>query len=273
MKVPKFLTNKYILYLVVFLSITNMIGYLVMGSMNALIYFLIIGLVTSMFTTNMCIILLSALVLSNIIVVGQGYTEGFTANKNTSSGDSSKNVLNKNMNSQKPQNNNKPMNQTNSKKTHTTSASGKLPMKLVNDGPMETETDNTSGSNAGSGNEKSTTDEAFEVGMESGTKKNYRVDYASTIEDAYGQLNQILGSEGIKRLTDDTQNLLKQQIQLADAMKSMGPLISNMAPLIEQTKGLMNGIGGFDIKNLGNFASLAKGFSPASSNSPIENNA
>ena len=107
MKVPKFLTNKYILYLVVFLSITNMIGYLVMGSMNALIYFLIVGVATSMFTTNMCIILLSALVLSNIIVVGQSYSEGFTSNKNTSSVDSSKNVLNKNMNSQKPQNNNK----------------------------------------------------------------------------------------------------------------------------------------------------------------------
>jgi len=271
MKVPKFLTNKYILYLVVFLSITNMIGYLVMGSLNPLIYFLIIGLVTSILTKNMCIILLTALILSNIIVVSQNYSEGFTGNKNTSSDNSSKNVLNKNINSQKPQNNNKPMNQTNSKKTHTTSASGKLPMKIVNDGPMESETNNTSGSNTGSENEK--TDEAFEVGMESGTKKNYRVDYASTIEDAYGQLNQILGSEGIKRLTDDTQNLLKQQIQLADAMKSMGPLISNMAPLIEQTKGLMNGIGGFDIKNLGNFASFAKGFSPASSSSPIENNA
>ena len=264
MKVPKILTNKYILYLVVFLSITNMIGYLVMGSMNALIYFLIIGLVTSMFTKNMNIILLSALILSNIFIVGQSYSEGFTDNKNT---DINKNTM-ANTSPSNPMNSQQ-ISTTNGKKTQTATPSGKLPMTPVNDGPMESETDNTSGSNAGAGNE--TTDEAFEVGMENGAKKNYRVDYASTIEDAYGQLNQILGSEGIKRLTDDTQNLLKQQVQLADAMKSMGPLISNIAPLIEQTKGLMNGIGGFDIKNLGNFASLAKGFSPASSNSPIEN--
>jgi hypothetical protein len=264
MKVPKILTNKYILYLVVFLSITNMIGYLIMGSMNALIYFLIIGLVTSMFTKNMNIILLSALILSNIFVVGQSYSEGFTDNKNTDT--IKKNTMvnatpSNSMNSQQKSTNN-------TKKTHTSSTSGKLPMTPVNDGPMDSEMDNASGS---SGSEMSKTDEAFEVGLENGTKNNYRVDYASTIEDAYGQLNEILGSEGIKRLTDDTQNLLKQQVQLADAMKSMGPLISNMAPLIEQTKGLMNGIGGFDIKNLGNFASLAKGFTPASSNSPIEN--
>lgn len=244
MKVPKFLTNKYVLYLVVFLSITNMIGYLVMGNLNSLIYFLIVGLITSIFTQNMCIILLSALVLSNILIAGQNsYTEGFT-DKKTSSTTTTTNSPTTNSPSIK-----KPTKMTN------TSNVGKLATP-INDGPMEENVETTKNTDS-----EPTTDEAFEVGMENSNKKNYRVDYASTIEDAYGQLNQILGSDGIKRLTDDTQNLLKQQIQLADAMKSMGPLISNMAPLIEQTKGLMNGVGGFDIKDLGSFASLAKGFS------------
>ena len=262
MKVPKFLTNKYVLYLVVFLSITNMIGYLVMGNLNSLIYFLIVGLITSIFTQNMCIILLSALLLSNILIAGQNsYTEGFTDTK-TSSQDT-KTTMATTM----------ATTMTNTPKTNTpktnkpmtnTSNVGKLATP-INDGPMEQrEEDIDTTKNM---EPEPTTDEAFEVGMENSTKKNYRVDYASTIEDAYGQLNQILGSDGIKRLTDDTQHLLKQQIQLADAMKSMGPLISNMAPLIEQTKGLMNGVGGFDIKDLGSFASLAKGFS-SSSNTP-----
>lgn len=264
MKVPKFLTNKYVLYLVVFLSITNMIGYLVMGNLNSLIYFLIVGLITSIFTQNMCIILLSALLLSNILIAGQNsYTEGFTDTK-TSSEDTATTTTTTN----KPKTTN--IGKTDTLKTNTpktnkpmtnTSNVGKLATP-INDGPMEESTDTTKNTES-----EPTTDEAFEVGMENSNKKNYRVDYASTIEDAYGQLNQILGSDGIKRLTDDTQNLLKQQIQLADAMKSMGPLISNMAPLIEQTKGLMNGVGGFDIKDLGSFASLAKGFS-SSSNTP-----
>lgn len=246
MKVPKFLTNKYVLYLVVFLSITNMIGYLVMGNLNSLIYFLIVGLITSIFTQNMCIILLCALLLSNILIAGQNsYTEGFTDPKTSSQDTKTTMTSTPKTNSGKT---------TNTPKTNTSNV-GKLATP-INDGPMEQSTDTTKNMEP-----ESTTDEAFEVGMENSTKKNYRVDYASTIEDAYGQLNQILGSDGIKRLTDDTQHLLKQQIQLADAMKSMGPLISNMAPLIEQTKGLMNGVGGFDIKDLGSFASLAKGFS------------
>lgn len=256
MKVPKFLTNKYVLYLVVFLSITNMIGYLVMGNLNSLIYFLIIGLITSIFTQNMCIILLSALVLSNILIAGQNsYTEGFTDTKTSSTTTTTNSpTTNSQMTNQK-----KPVTiQKKTTKMTNTSNVGKLATP-INDGPME-ETEESIDTTKNTDTEP-TTDEAFEVGMENSTKKNYRVDYASTIEDAYGQLNQILGSDGIKRLTDDTQNLLKQQIQLADAMKSMGPLISNMAPLIEQTKGLMNGVGGFDIKNLGSFASLAKGFS------------
>lgn len=262
MKVPKFLTNKYVLYLVVFLSITNMIGYLVMGNLNSLIYFLIVGLITSIFTQNMCIILLSALLLSNILIAGQNsYTEGFTDPK-TSSQDTK--TATATTTTDKPATNSKPTTtpKTNSGKTNkpmtNTSNVGKLATP-INDGPMEEKEENVDTTK--NMESEPTTDEAFEVGMENSNKKNYRVDYASTIEDAYGQLNQILGSDGIKRLTDDTQHLLKQQIQLADAMKSMGPLISNMAPLIEQTKGLMNGVGGFDIKDLGSFASLAKGFS------------
>ena len=81
-------------------------------------------------------------------------------------------------------------------------------------------------------------------------KKNNRIDYAATVEDAYEDLNKILGGDGIKRLTDDTQRLMGQQIQLADAMKSM-------TPLLEQAKGMLQG---FDLKNLDGLASMAKQF-------------
>ena len=82
-----------------------------------------------------------------------------------------------------------------------------------------------------------------------GKKKN-RIDYASTIEDAYDDLNKIIGGDGIKRLTDDTQRLMGQQMQLADAMKSM-------SPLLEQAKTMLQG---FDLKNLDGLAQMAKQF-------------
>jgi hypothetical protein len=81
-------------------------------------------------------------------------------------------------------------------------------------------------------------------------KKRNRIDYASTVEDAYGDLNKILGGDGIKRLTEDTQKLMGQQMQLADAMKSM-------TPLLKQAKSLM---AGFDMKQFGDITAMAKQF-------------
>jgi hypothetical protein len=101
-----------------------------------------------------------------------------------------------------------------------------------------------------------TTAESFEVGH----PKNggYNIDYASTIEDAYDQLNGILGSDGIKRLTTDTQSLIQQQMQLTKAMegmqpliKNMKPLLENMGPLLDQAKGIM---GSTDSKKLAEMA-------------------
>jgi hypothetical protein len=132
----------------------------------------------------------------------------------------------------------------------TTSSSQGLPMTIT---PMD---NNNSDANA---NANANVDESFEVGR---TKKNangYNIDYASTIEDAYDELNKILGSDGIKRLTNDTQGLMKQQLQLAESMKNMQPLIAGMAPLMKQAEGLLGSMG--DNGNLGNLADIAKQFS------------
>ena len=112
---------------------------------------------------------------------------------------------------------------------------------------------NTNESNTNSG------DESFEVGRSKKNSQGYNIDYASTVEDAYDELNKILGSDGIKRLTSDTQNLMKQQLQLAESMKSMQPLIAGMAPIMEQAKGLLGNLG--DTGNLGNLSKIAEKFS------------
>jgi hypothetical protein len=266
MKLSKVLTNKYVLYVVVFFTMINLFGYLTMGNVNALFYFAVIGLIARFFSKNMIIVLLSALLLSNLLIAGQNYSEGFTSDSTGEKSTDSKKVVK----DPKTKTSNASVYDTISEDDQTLLSTVDTPVATddtsltVTDNTSLTVTDNTplTVTDNTDNTPVTVTDEPFQVGADK-SSKNYRVDYASTIEDAYGQLNEVLGSEGIKRLTDDTQNLLKQQIQLADAMKSMGPLISNMAPLIEQTKGLMNGIGGFDIKDLGSFASLAKGFAPS----------
>jgi hypothetical protein len=81
------------------------------------------------------------------------------------------------------------------------------------------------------------TDEHFEVGRpkNSGSK----IDYAATVESAYDELNKVLGGDGIKNLTDDTQKLMKQQMELAKSMEGLAPLVEKMMPMAQQMQGMM----------------------------------
>lgn len=96
-------------------------------------------------------------------------------------------------------------------------------------------------------------EETFEVGNKKG---GYKIDYASTIENAYQDLNKMIGSEGMKSLTADTQRLVKQQAQLTESMKSMEPFIKNMAPMLKQAQDMMNNMNSSE--GLTNIMNMAK---------------
>ena len=84
-------------------------------------------------------------------------------------------------------------------------------------------------------------------------KKRNRIDYASTVQDAYEDLNSMLGQDGIKGLTLDTNRLIEQQAQLASAMK-------NMTPLVKTAKELLNG---FNFEGMNDISNMAKQFMPS----------
>jgi hypothetical protein len=86
------------------------------------------------------------------------------------------------------------------------------------------------GDEGGDMSEGGPVDESFEVGRKKGSS---RVDYGSTLEAAYEDLNKALGSDGIKRLTSDTQRLMKQQLELADAMKGMTPMLKQAQDMLK----------------------------------------
>ena len=69
-----------------------------------------------------------------------------------------------------------------------------------------------------------------------------RLDYAKTIEQSYQNLDQLLGSDSIQQLTNDTQKLMSQQQNLFNTMQQMAPMI----------EGAKNMLGNFDIKSLTN---------------------
>lgn len=262
-KMDKLLTNKMVLNVIAVISFLNIIGFIVLNNTPAIIYFILIGLLTSIFSKNMIVILLVPLILVNLLV----------ANSNSFNNLMKMNLFNRegmeNKDEAKDKNKEKSNKKSSTTTPNTTNTSQGLPMTMT---PLDQNTNSNmdSNSNGDSNMEKATgshdeIDESFEVGRSKKNAKGYNIDYASTIEDAYDELNKILGSDGIKRLTSDTQNLMKQQLQLAESMKSMQPLISGMAPLMKQAQGLLGSMG--DNNNLNNLADMAKKFSASLSTS------
>jgi len=244
--ISKILSSSILLRVIFILSFFNIIGYLVYGNFNAIIFFLLVAGLVKYFSRNMILILGIPLFVVNLFVMGKTAKEGMENPKSSDNNDSNNN----NQNSSQDASNNTLQN-TISKINEKVSTKQGLPITPVDDN-----------NNTSNNSNNKLMEESFEVGRNK--KGKYDIDYASTIEDAYDELNKIIGGDGIKKLTGDTQNLMKQQLQLAEAMKSMGPLVEQMGPLmqsvgpmIDQAKGLM-GSGG------NNIADLAKGFTAGS---------
>ena len=72
------LTNKYVLYATLFFSITNVLGYFSLQDFESLTLFILVGFLTSYFSKNMIIILLTAMVTTNFIL-GAKITREFMA--------------------------------------------------------------------------------------------------------------------------------------------------------------------------------------------------
>lgn len=219
MKVPniiaKIFTNKYFLYLMVFLSFTNVIGYIILGNINAVIYFILIGLLVTIFSRNMSLVLFTALIFTNLIIVNnitptQAKKEGFEGNENTIDNDN--------------------------KKENFDLAPGSMEQQPPKTSTTSSQPEGYSGKN---------------------NLKGSKVDYASTVEKAYDNLNKILGSDSMSRLTEDTKHLMTQQQQLAESMATMAPLIESITPLLDQTKDML---GGMNIGSIDQIANLVTNF-------------
>ena len=240
-ELSKFLTNKWVLNIVSILAFLNVLGYIVLGNLNSAIFFIIVAVLVRYFSKNMIIVLGIPLILVNLLSLNGNLTEGLENNTSTTTTVPT-NQNNTNTNT-KPDDTYKDT----IKKINQQDAKSKQGLPITPLQPTETTTN--------SGNNNAQSDESFEVGR--AKKRGYDIDYAATVEDAYDELNKILGSDGIKRLTDDTQGLMKQQLQLAESMKSMAPLIQGMAPMMKQAQEMLSGMGEGS-QGLGGIMDIAK---------------
>lgn len=229
-----FLQNKFVLYVSLFVVLVTIVRHISNRNTNAVVLMGLIGLVTSYFSKNMIIILLTA--FSTVFVLeilgyqgvmegmknkkkegeGEGEGEGEADTEQETGGDT-EGYSGAGANTEKKSTKKTEGNQTlNSKKEPTKkNKQGMAPLSPASyDGEEHDDGENAHGA-----------------------KEANRIDYASTLEQAYDNIENIIGEEGVRGLTDQTKSLMNQQKELMNNMKEMGPLLKSAEGFMAQLTG------------------------------------
>jgi len=216
--VNKLLTNVYVLYFVSILAFVTVIGNIMANKFTTVAFFILVFLLTRHFSNNMIIVLSVPLVFTSLFHIEKTTREGMDDGTATTGDPGSVSVVNSNV-------------------TVTDDPSITTPQ-------VTTMPPSSSDSNTQQVATIQMIDEAegFQTGDQR-QKRTYEIDHAATMKQSYSDLSNSLGPDGIKKLTEDTSSLLKQQAQLGEAIKNMEPLIAGMAPLMKSAQGIFGSLG------------------------------
>ena len=192
----KLLNDKRVLYVVLFLAITNLVGYLMTKNYTAVLFFLLICIFVRFLNHNKTIILASALIATTLAIGGKMIKENFEEGpaKKKSSSQLAKKDSTVKESSEKP-----------------VSKSG---MSNIHDDDKEEE-------HSLDNQEK----------MASGKKS--QLDYAGTVESAYDNLDKLLSSDALKNMGLDTQRLAEKQKKLMGSIKNLEPMMNQANDLLK----------------------------------------
>jgi cytoskeletal protein RodZ len=262
----KLLTNKYFLYFMVFLSATNVLGYLVTNKLNAVIFFALVSLLTYQFSKNMAVILLISIIATNFMMSNKMMREGMdnaTPSTDTTTTDTTTTPSTDTTTTPSTSTTSTPIASAlenvdakdpeiaqNLPIVQNSATVDELKEKKQNIGTNLSDNANIDMNNLDLNN--STPDPTAPEGFSAyNSKKGQgktsehfgpRLDYAATIEQSYQNLDSLLGSDSIKQLTGDTQKLMQQQQNLFNTMNQMVPVL----------EGAQNMLKGFDMSSLTN---------------------
>lgn len=261
LSIHSILTNKYVLYIISFLSLVQLFIYIYQNQIDSIIVFMLISYVVYKFTNNMTLIFLIPIVILRVTSLFK--IEGFEEEEESKDGDK-----------EEPMTDNHKANSTNSKNTDdkdTTSNDNMLsdletpsipeptPPKPTVDafskngksggGGSHKKIENYDNSNLNASmssyttnnqepspknktNSKSRNKESSEL-YESSNDPN-KINYASTLHSNLKYYNDVLGSEGMSKMTSHTKELLEQQAQLGKSIEQFAPLMDQLLPFVNK---------------------------------------
>ena len=235
------LRDKNVLYISLFIAIVNMFMYLMFRQFDAILFFVIIALVTSHFSKNMIIVLLVSILSTSVAISIKLIGKVKEGMENKEKKDNNKDTKNKH-DKQKKNDKKKP-------------EGLKLKIDVVGKVPK------CVGSDCKKKKDGFTQqlNPAHIDGMDDDADdfdNHPTVDYASTLESAYDNLDKLLSSEAISSMSEDTQRLAEKQQMLMGNINKLQPMMEKAGSMLEGLN--MDKMSGM----LGNLQGKLSGMSP-----------
>ena len=224
LQAPAILKNKYVLYVLLVLAIINVLGYVGLQDYDSLALFVAVGVLSTYFSKNLAVNLLLAIVVTSLIAVNKRVMEGM---KNKEDDEEKPRKKKKKKEGMKEANNASDCNQDEDCPSGKKCNSGQC---------VDTFQNNVPPSSPASVDE----DDDETVGD--------RIDYAATMEQAYDNLQTMLGDDGIKSITTETKKLVSQQKDLMQTLNSMAPVLNTAKETLS----------GMDLPSMGEMGNILK---------------
>ena len=240
---PKFiknvLTNKYVLYLVLIVSVGNILGYIEANDFDALALFMASGFVMSYFSKNMIIILGTAMFFGNCKVCASALNgrEGFKEGQTSRAGKkdtvrSQKSTTLYNVQEGKCVEMKKGRNETCKKSTAVPKGAGSRLCFTCDDwGTKCGKQKKPKGCKKKSGFTQRSEPEKLDESKRE--KTDVDVNYGAALETAFNTLGNIGGKNGLENIGNTTRQLVDTQEKLLESIQSMGPSIMQAKEALE----------------------------------------
>ena len=210
MKVPAFFKNKYVLYVLVLVAIVNILGYISFEDYNSMALFVVMVLLSGYFSKNIALNIFIAILVTGVNSLNNRVYEGFKGKEGV--GDSVQSKV---------------------KKTET---------KIDEEEKVEKDDSPKCGAGEKMENGKCVKKSGFQNNVPPSkpasvnNSEDEEIDVAAQMQDAYGNLNKLLGDGAMKSMANETKKLVAQQQNLMNTLSEMTPSLNKAKETLDNLK-------------------------------------
>ena len=232
LRLKSLMKDKNVLYAVSAIAVLNLVGYLMIRDLDAVLFFCCTGLVTSYFSKNMIAVMGIATIGTNLMVATrrarrEGFSDKSKANDSGEKGHGDSSDEDDDHDAESCKNKDASGNCIHGadKKPPSKKSGGKNSAQTKEPfaEPEDDDEDDSPPKAAGGA-----VDERLAAG------KPPELDYAATLEKAYGHLDRLLDSDALKKMGDSTASLANKQRDLMASMKNIEPIMHQATTLMDK---------------------------------------